>query len=405
MIADRSGSRLLPKVLTATTAAQSIVVMASLVVPVLATVIGNAADIAPYLVGYYSALIYGIAAMSSFATPDLLRRYGGIRLHQIMLVLTATAMLVLLPALPVAFVMSAVVLGIAYGPMNPASTAMLARHTPIAARAKIFSLKQTAVPIGGALAGSLAPLLVQWVGWRGAVTLVACACIALALLIQPWRSAVDRDEEGAVVDRSPFWTPLQLVARRNELRPVAFASFAFGALQFSFSAVFPTVLARAGWRVSDAGFVLATALVVGTICRVIWGSVADRLGFRRMLAGMGGLMSVAACLAASVSASWSGTAIVALAALFGISAFCWAGIGIAETVRQAPPQRISEATAATITLTFVGALIGPSLFSSIVSATGSFGAAFAALGGLTAVATVWLVVAEWRERRAAMNKR
>jgi MFS family permease len=398
MIADRSGSRLLAKVLTATTAVQSIVVMASLVVPVLATVLASTAGIAPYLVGYYSALIYGIAAMSSFATPDLLRRYGGIRLHQIMLVLTAVAMLVLLPALPAAFVVSAVVLGIAYGPMNPASTAMLARHTPVAARARIFSLKQTAVPIGGALAGSLAPLLAQWLGWRGAVTLVAGTCIALALLIQPWRSEVDRDEDGAAVERSPFWTPLQLVAQRNELRPIAFASFAFGALQFSFSALFPTVLARAGWRLADAGLVLATALVVSAICRVIWGSVADRLGFRRMLAGMGGLMSVGACLAASVSASWPGAAIVALAALFGISAFCWAGIGIAETVRQAPPRRISEATAATITLTFVGALIGPSLFSSIVSATGSFGAAFVALGGLTALATAWLVTAEWRER-------
>ena len=107
--------------------------------------------------------------MSSFATPDLLRRYGGIRLHQIMLVLTAAALLVLLPALPLAFVASAIVLGIAYGPMNPASTAMLARHTPVAARARIFSLKQTAVPIGGALAGSLTPALAQLLGWRGAV--------------------------------------------------------------------------------------------------------------------------------------------------------------------------------------------------------------------------------------------
>ncbi len=399
MLADRSGSKLLAKVVTATTAVQSVVVMASLLVPVLATVLATAAGIPPYLVGYYSALIYGVAAMSSFATPDLLRRYGGIRLHQIMLVLTAAALLVLLPALPSAFVLSAVVLGTAYGPMNPASTAMLARHTPASARARIFSLKQTAVPIGGALAGSLTPVLAELLGWRGAVGLVASACLGLALLIQPWRDELDRDEARDVVDRSPFWTPLQLVAQRTELRPVAFAAFGFGALQFSFSAVFPTVLARAGWRVADAGLVLATALVVSTICRVIWGNVADRLGYRRMLAGMGALMSLGAWLASSVSASWSSAAVVSLAALFGISAFCWAGIGIAETVRRAPPQLISEATAATITLSFLGALVGPSLFSSIVSATGSFGAAFVALGGLTAVATVWLVVAEWREVR------
>ncbi len=401
MAAETSGSRLLAKVVTATTAVQSIVVMASLTVPVLATVVASAAGVAPHLVGYYSALIYGVAAMSSFATPDLLRWYGGLRLHQIMLVLTAAAMLMLLPAQAAAFTVSALVLGTAYGPMNPASTAMLARHTPVSARARIFSLKQTAVPIGGALAGLLTPLLAQLLGWRGAVIVVASACLGLALLIEPWRGELDSAEDRNVIDRSPFWTPLQLVARQAELRPVAFAAFAFGALQFSFSAVFPTVLARAGWRIGDAGLVLAAALVVSTIFRVVWGSVADRLGFRRILAGMGALMSLGAWLASSVSASWSSVAVVLLAALFGISAFCWAGIGIAETVRRAPSRLISEATAATITLSFLGALVGPSAFSSIVTATGSFAAAFLALGGLTAIATVWLVAAEWREGRQA----
>jgi predicted MFS family arabinose efflux permease len=278
---------------------------------------------------------------------------------------------------------------------------MLARHTPVSARARIFSLKQTAVPIGGALAGSLTPLLARLLGWRGAVGVVACVCLVLALLVQAWRGELDSNDDGAAIIQSSFWTPLQLVAQQGGLRPVAFASFAFGALQFSFSAVFPTVLARAGWQVADAGLVLATALVVGTVCRVIYGSIADRLGFRRMLAGMGALMSLGAYLAASVSAAWPTIAIVALAVLFGISAFCWAGIGIAETVRHAPPQLVSEATAATITLTFLGALVGPSLFSSIVSATGSFGLAFLSLGGLTAIATLWLIAAEWREIKPA----
>ena len=44
----------------------------------------------------------------------------------------------------------------------------------------------------------------------------------------------------------------------------------------------------------------------------------------------------------------------------------------------------------------------PSLFSSIVSATGSFGLAFVVLGALTAIATVWLVVAEWWETSAGL---
>ena len=65
MPADPAQSNLLARValtrvVTATTAVQAIVVMASLLVPVLATVLATAAGIAPYLVGYYSAVIYGL---------------------------------------------------------------------------------------------------------------------------------------------------------------------------------------------------------------------------------------------------------------------------------------------------------------------------------------------------------
>jgi hypothetical protein len=73
---------LLRKVIAATVAVQIVIVMASLTVPVLASLIAPAAGIPPYLVGYYSALIYACAAATSFVTPHLLRRWGGVRIHQ-----------------------------------------------------------------------------------------------------------------------------------------------------------------------------------------------------------------------------------------------------------------------------------------------------------------------------------
>lgn len=66
----------LGKVLAATVAVQAAIVMASLTVPVLASVLALAAGIAPYLVGYYSALAFGCAAASSLATPGLVRRWA-----------------------------------------------------------------------------------------------------------------------------------------------------------------------------------------------------------------------------------------------------------------------------------------------------------------------------------------
>jgi MFS family permease len=97
------------------------------------------------------------------------------------------ALLALLPAVLTTFALSAVVLGLAYGPMNPASTVMIARYTPPRLRARVFSLKQTAVPAGGALAGFVTPLVAAAVGWRGAALSIASVCLVLAALIQPWR--------------------------------------------------------------------------------------------------------------------------------------------------------------------------------------------------------------------------
>jgi MFS family permease len=399
-IVPPSARSLLTKVLVATVAVQAAIVMASLTVPVLASLIAPAAGIPPYLVGYYSALAYGCAAATSLATPRLMRRWGGIRLHQGMLVMTALALLALLPAFPVGFALSAVVLGLAYGPMNPASTVLIARYAPTRRRARIFSLKQTAVPAGGALAGFGCPVAAAAFGWRGAALLIASLCLALAVLIQPWRNELDRDQlaDTTGVDIG-FWLPVRMLLASGGLRAVGAASFSFGAVQFSFTALFPTVLVRAGWKLSDAGMAMSVALVVGVVCRVIWGGVADRVGSRPVLGIIGAMMSLAAFAAAFIGPGWSGIAVILLAALFGLSAFCWAGIGIAEAVRQAPPAMIPEASAGMIGMTFLGALAGPALFSTTTALTGSFRPAFFLLGAISALAGASLLRASSRVQR------
>src|SRR5580698_1592733 len=218
--------------------------MASLTVPVLAVPMAAAARVPAYLVGYYSALIYGCAVVSSFATPRLFHRWGGIGVHQRLLVMTAVALLMLLTAQPVVFAVSGVVLGLGYGPMNPASTVLLTRYTPANLHSRVFSAKQTAVPVGGALAGLVTPLAAAWLGWRGAVVLLAVVCLALSVLIQRWQFEIDSDKGPATPHLvPPFWRAFVLLLGNRGWRSVTIASCAFGSVQFSFTAVFPTVLA------------------------------------------------------------------------------------------------------------------------------------------------------------------
>jgi MFS family permease len=290
--------------------------------------------------------------------------------------------------------LSALLLGAAYGPTNPASTAMLALHAPANRRGRIFSLKQTAVPIGGALAGSALPALAAFCGWRGTCLVVVAFCGMLALLIQPWRSKLDEQGSIAGETRPAAFLAPGLLLKQPALRAVAFASFAFGATQFSFSAMFPTVLSLAGWTAQAAGFVLAMALVISVVCRVPWGTVADRLGSGRVLSVLGALMTACSFAAFFIDRMSSTAFVMTIAAGFGLSAFCWAGIALAETVRHVAPAAVSQASAAVIALTFAGALVGPALFSSIGLITGDFHLAFLALGIMSAAATVLLASAE-----------
>ncbi|MBV9862288.1 MAG: MFS transporter [Alphaproteobacteria bacterium] len=383
---------MLARVVAMTMAMHVIVVMASLTAPVLAGLLAAAAGIPVYFVGYYSALIYGCGAVVSLATPGLVRRCGVIRLHQLMLAATALSLAALVGADLPAYVASAVLLGIAYGPVNPASTVLLARLTPPERRARIFSLKQTAVPLGGALAGSIMPRLSQWAGWRGAVLLLAVLALAMIAGVQHWRSRLDAERQPmAPLVGAGLWLPLRLYAATPALRRLGIAAFTFGALQFAVTAVFATVLTAAGWTLAQAGAALSVAMAVSVGCRVLWGMAADRWTPGLVLAVMGAMMSAVALASAFLTAAWPGLAVLAIAALFGISALCWNGVAVAEAVREAPSGAISEASAGLYTVTFSGALAGPAAFSSVSLISGGSCPGFLMLAGLAAIGSMLLL--------------
>jgi hypothetical protein len=81
-----------------------------------------------------------------------------------------------------------------------------------------------------------------------------------------------------------------------------------------------------------------------------------------------------------VSATWPYAAVLILCAVFGISAFGWNGIYIAEVARIAPAGNVALATGAAITFTFLGIVIVPFLFWLVITLAGSYAAAFILIG-------------------------
>lgn len=346
-------------------------------------------------VGVFIGIVYAGGMLGSLACGGFIERYGSIRVSQACVVLCALGIAAMASApasIALALAAAAIVIGLGYGPITPASSHLLQRTAPRTRMALTFSIKQTGVPAGAALCGALLPALAQAAGWRIAFAIVAVSGIAVALVAQPVRSALDIDRQ----PRRPFtfsgiFAPLALLRQSRALVDLAMASFAYSATQVcltSFLVVHLTESLR--WSLVAAGLALTSATVAGVAGRIGWGYVADRLlEPRRVLVTIGLLAGACGLAMALATPQWPPAAIIALTAIFGSTAIGWNGVQLAEVARLAPPGTAGKVTGASGFVTFAGVVIGPPLFALLSLLTGSYRigfATFAASGTAAALA-------------------
>jgi len=368
--------------LATTLAVQALVSMAAVAMPVLAPVAAPDIGISAAYVGIFVALVYAGAMLSSVLSGGFVARFGPIRVSQACLVLCAAGLaLTASGSLPLVAI-GAVIIGTGYGPVTPASSHILSRSTPPHLRAFTFSLKQTGVPLGAAIAGGLLPALVLASGWQQAALAVAGFSVLLAFLAQPVRAGLDHDREAAVsISIQSVTRPLAMVLSHPRLRELAVVSFIFAAMQLCLMSFLVSYLTHdLNVTLVTAGFALSVANVAGIACRILWGIVADRWIRPRTLLGLLGLIMAAACAAtAAFSTAWPPAAILAVCAVFGGTAIGWNGIYLAEVARLAPAGQAATATGGTLFFTFFGVLFGPPLFGAMLAVSQSYGMAYAAL--------------------------
>jgi MFS family permease len=367
-------------VLATTLAIQALVSMAVLAVPAMAPALAEALRASPALIGVYIAILYVGAMVASMASGPLVVRRGAIRVSQLGLLACALglAVLALWPTLQGA-ALAALLIGLGYGPITPASSHLLAKTTPAHRVGLVFSVKQTGVPLGGVMAGALVPPLVVMGGVATALWSVAAGCIACVLLAQATRGPLDADRQrGHPINLTRLVAPVLMVARHPMLARLAAFSLVFSALQMSLAAYLVTYLhAELGHSLIAAGAALSVAQVGGVVGRVVWGHIADRwLGARRMLAVVASLMALSAMATASLAANVPQGLVLALLVAFGASATGWNGVYLAEVARLAPPGMASAATGGSLAITFFGVVLGPMLFGGIASAFGSYRAGY-----------------------------
>jgi MFS family permease len=368
-------------------AVQVMIAFTSQTGPVVAPVAAKDLGVEAHLVGYYVAVAYACAATAGLVSGNFIARYGAIRTSQVCLSLCTLGMTLAATGNPGLVLLSALVVGFGYGPATPASSHILARVTPASSLNLVFSIKQTGVPLGAGLAGAVVPSLALGMGWQASCAAIGAASLALALSIQPWR---ERFDAGRDRERRPFaFGQSALVIfqiwRIAPIRRLAVTSLAFSGMQVCVSAFLVIYLhEQCGLPVVTAGLLLSVTQTGGVIGRIVWGTVADRTG--RPLLLLGGLafaMTVCALVATTFDASWPLGMIGVVVFVFGGTAIAWNGVHLAQVARHAPAGKAGEITGGTSFFTFGGVVVVPSIFSAVLSGTGSYAVAF----GLAAVAT------------------
>jgi MFS family permease len=327
-------------------------------------------------------------------------RLGAIRVSQWGLLLCALGLLLCaVPWFP-AMVLGAVLIGLGYGPITPASSHLLARTTPKHQMSLVFSLKQTGVPLGSMLAGALVPPLLLIVNWQASLAAVALVCVLCAWLSQGLRADLDSDRQSdAPVHWRSLIQPIRLVLAHRALLTMASCSFMFSMVQLSLTTYLVTFLHDdLSYGLVAAGLALSATQIGGIGGRIAWGYVADRwMGAQRMLLLLASMMALGALASAFLTVDTPKALVVLILVAFGASAIGWNGVYLAEVARRAPPGTASLATGGTLAFTFLGVVVGPPMFGALSGLFETYRAGFL---GLMVMASLSGAVLFWSQRTA-----
>jgi len=378
-------------------AIQVMISLSVLSLGVMMPVIAQDLAIDPKLVGVFTALIYGVATVVALAAAAPIVRIGAVRVCQGALLMAAVGLALNSLALVTATVAAVLFIGVAQGPINPASAHILAQRVPREYFGMVFSVKQTGTPVGFALAGLVFPALMQVAGWRGASLIAAGALVLAAIVVEPLRPRLD---VLAVEDRASrsIWQSIRFVMRHPQLRVLGWSAFVFVVAQHTFTFYLVTYLyEHCGMSVARAGFLLFLSQSVGAGVRLVSGGAGDRIP-RMLLLGWTGIGMTVGCIATGLLQPDTPFWLIALVVIgYGSVVISWNGTSQAEFAHLSPPGEAAAVAAVQTALAFSGAVFGPPIFALIASVV-SYRAAFLAVAACVLAVGIWQIAVARRGR-------
>jgi MFS family permease len=352
------------------------------VIPAIAPEVAEAMGISTALVGMQVSVVYLGATLMSVFAGGLAVRYGGARASQIGLLFGVLGLALASWASVSAFVVASLLLGLGYGMINPPTGQMLEAVATSRTRGLLFSTKQTAVPLGGIIAGLVGPPSALLWGWQAALWVTGGCALATIGLLQLLMTRFPPSPRAVGSVRQPLFRDVHLIWRGPTLRWATIAACAMAGVQFTLTTFLVTLLVEdVGFDLVAAGIGLSVFQAAALCGRVLWGLVADITHSGLIVLLIAFLLAMVALLPLTfMTPGWSGWVLYPCLAALGAAGAGWNGVFVSEVVRLAPSGTAARAIGGAFVFTFGGALFAPTLFSLLFRLTDTY------------TVTVWMLV-------------
>lgn len=280
---------------------------------------------------------------------------------------------------------------------TPAGSKTVMAWFPIHQRGMAMGVRQTGIPLGGALAAATLPFIAHAAGWRVAVMAGGLACFASAALCQ-WAYRAPDTVQRATSVAQPLSRFRDFASREVVLLGIAGGLATLG--QFTLITYLAIYLKESqAIAVTTSASLLVMAQVAGASGRVLWGVASDRLfGHRRRPAL---LLPVALSALGALALGWlpHGTPFWVIALLVTAHAFCalgWHGNWIALVAEVAGPERQGRTVGVAMSIMYPCIIVFPPLFGYFVDRSHSWPGAWTGLAVVLVIATALIRLVDER---------
>ena len=285
--------------------------------------------------------------------------------------------------------------GMGYGLVNPAGSKAVYSWFPPKRRAAALSIKQTSLPLCGALSGLALPTLAQSLGWQETWMSIGIAVLVGVLLTLLIYSDPPASDARATSDKARPSSALELL-RNGDILRLTFCGFLFAGIQLSWHSYLAIYLKEhLGMTAVMAGAFLALMQIFAIAGRPLLGVISDTLfgGGRRSVLFIVVLTSLAMSLwFALLPADAPAWVVTIIVSLFGFTGVAWHGVHLAWMTEMATPETAGAASGLWICSAHLGIILLVPVFGILVDASGAYVLGWLFTGLLACLAGVVL----WR---------